>query len=438
MPNNLKARGTIFYGWIIIITVFIIVIIAMAIRPSFSLFYVAILEEFGWSRAGTAIITSVAGLVYGICAPLSGFIFDRFGPRRVFPIAAALIAIGAIGCSRANEIWQFSLFYGVIVAMGIVLIGFIPIVTLASNWFTKRRALAVGFSTAGIQGAMLFSPLIQSLISSTGWRNAYIFIGIAVPIIIVPLSMLLRAHPQDMQLLPDGSTETHPKLPSEPEQKKNSDINRTFTSIDWTLREAMKTYQFWSFLVMLFVLAISRTILLTHQVAHMVDIGFSPAFSANILVLFAIASICGRFGGFISDRIGREIAYTIGTIGIFLGILMFVLANDVSDVWMIYAYAIIYGVFLGINTPTFAASVADLFHGRHFGSILGFIDIGFGLGATLGPWLGGYLFDLTSSYVPAFITAIGTTCLGCVSLWIASPRNARATTMKKYPKTTSY
>jgi len=162
----------------------------------------------------------------------------------------------------------------------------------------------------------------------------------------------------------------------------------------------------------------------------MVDIGFTPAFAASLLVIFAVMSITGRSCGFLSDMLGREVTYTIGSIGVTLAILMLILIKDTSDAWMLYVYVVLLGLFIGVNATTYAASVADIFHGGHFGSILGFADLGYGLGATLGPWLGGYIFDTTGNYVTAFIVAIITMGLACVSLWVASPRKVRQVTRR--------
>lgn len=423
--EDIKPRGKIYYGWVIVAISIIVLTAGAVTRMSFPLFYVPILNEFGWSRASTAIIVSTAGIIAGISAPIAGTLFDRFGPRKIFPIAAILISIGALGSSQANEIWQFSLFFGVFAAVGLTLVGFTPMVTLASNWFVKWRATAVGLSTTGIQGAILMAPLVQFLISSLGWRNTFLVLGVIVPVIIIPLSQLLRSRPQDMQLSPDGVTGGQGEGETEPNLGDNLIVDKKWASIDWILSKALRTYRFWAIFFTMFGLSTCINILLTHHVAFLVDIGFTPAFAASLLVIFAVMSITGRFGGFLSDMLGREVTYTIGSIGVILGILMLILAKDTSDAWMLYVYVILFGLFLGISAPTYAASVADMFHGRHFGSILGFADLGFGLGATLGPWLGGYIFDTTGSYMPAFVVAIIATGLACVSLWVASPRKVR-------------
>ncbi|MBI2328904.1 MAG: MFS transporter [Chloroflexi bacterium] len=426
MPNK-KTRpgGRVFYGWVIIAISFVVLAMGTVTRISFPLFYVPLLDEFGWSRAGTATIVSVSGIIYGISAPIAGTLFDRFGPRKTFPVAALLIGIGALGTSQAQEIWQFYLFFGVIVALGLALIGFSPIVALASNWFVKWRATAVGLSTAGIQGAILLAPLVQLLISNLGWRNAFLVLAGIVPASIVPLSQLLRNRPQDMRLTLDGLDGDQDKEATALNREDSLIVDKEWASTDWTLSRALRTYRFWAIFGIMLGLSTAFNILFTHQVAFMVDIGFTATFAASLFVIFAVMSMIGRFGGLLSDRLGRELTYTIGSLGIVLSILMLILAKDTSDAWMLYVYVICFGLFAGSNAPTYAAATADLFHGRHFGSILGSADTGWGIGATLGPWLGGYIFDTTGSYTTAFIAAIIAISFAGASFWVASPGRVR-------------
>ncbi|MFC2072307.1 MFS transporter [Chloroflexota bacterium] len=423
--EDIKPRGKIYYGWVIIAISIVVLTMGNLTRASFPLFYVSILDEFGWSRASTAIIASATGIIYGISAPIAGILFDRFGPRKIFPIAAILLSIGAAGSSQANEIWQFCLFYGVIAALGLALIGFTPIVALASNWFVKWRATAVGLSTTGIQWAILMAPLVQLLISNLGWRNTFLVLGGMTLVIIIPLSQFLRNRPQDMQLTLDNPTDGMEEEETKPNREDSRIVDKKWVSTDWTLSKALRTYRFWAIFCIMLGLSTTVNILLTHQVAFMLDIGFTATFAASLFVLFAIMAMIGRFGGFLSDKLGRELTYTIGSIGVILAILMLILVKDTSDAWMLYVYAILFGLFAGSNSPVYAATAADIFHGRHFGSILGSADLGFGLGATLGPWLGGYIFDTTGNYIPAFIVAIIAMGIACISLWVASPGRVR-------------
>lgn len=228
-----------------------------------------------------------------------------------------------------------------------------------------------------------------------------------------------------MRLELDGLTGGKGKDETEPNWGDNLIVDKKWAATNWTLSKALRTYRFWGIFGIMVGLSTTINILSTHHVAFMIDIGFTASFAASLLVILAVTSMIGRFGGFLSDKLGRELTYTIGSIGMILAVLMLILAKDTSDAWMLYVYVIFLGLFAGSNAPTYAASAADIFHGRHFGSILGFADIGWGVGATLGPWLGGYIFDTTGSYIPAFIIAIIAISLACASLWVASPGRVR-------------
>ena len=135
--------------------------------------------------------------------------------------------------------------------------------------------------------------------------------------------------------------------------------------------------------------------------------------------------MAGRFCGFISDHIGREPAFTLGCSGVIVGLIMLLLIKDTSSVWMLYIYAICFGFFSGLNSPANASAVADIFEGKHFGAILGSTNLGYGLGNSLGAWVGGYTFDKFGSYDSAFVIAIMMMIIACSLLWISSPRKIR-------------
>lgn len=422
----LKQRNGIFYGWVIIVVTFIVLTTSNLLWFSFSLFYVAILNDFGWERAPTVIFFSLSGLIYGIGSPIAGFLFDRFGPRKVFSLAALLLALGAVGTSQSHEIWQFCLTYGVVLAFGVALIGFPPTVALVSNWFVRRRGTAMGIAQAGLQGSFLVFPLIQLLISTTGWRNTYLWLAAAVFIIIAPLSVaFLRHRPQDMGLLPDNASRTEETGVTGPDEGDSLTADENWASQDWTLVRALKTYRFWAIFCTVTTMSIYFNIVMTHQVAYIVDTGFTAMFAASLMVIFGAMSMAGRFCGFLPDILGREVTYTLCNAGIILAISLLMLAGTTSSVWMLYIYVAVFAFFMGLSTPTYGASVADIFHGKHFGSIVGFADLGWGMGTFLGSWLGGYIFDKFGSYIPAFAIAITMSALATVALWVASPRRIR-------------
>ncbi len=173
----MKPGGKLFYGWVVVVISLFIMTMAYAIYFAWPVFYVPILNEFGWSRAVTALIFSAASTIYALSSPLSGFLFDKLGPRRLFAIAAIVIAIGAAGCYQATKIWHFFISFGFFIAFGAISAGYIPNLVLVSNWFEKKRATAVGISQIGLRDSFILIPLIQLLILALGWRYSFLVLA---------------------------------------------------------------------------------------------------------------------------------------------------------------------------------------------------------------------------------------------------------------------
>lgn len=423
-------RIKFFYGWVIVGISFLIMSVVYAIWYSFPLLYVYILDEFGWTRAATALIFSVGSVVYGIGSAIGGIMLDRFGPRKTFTFATLLMVIGLIGCNRGRELWHFFWFWGGFASFGICAAGFVPCVALIANWFAKKRATAIGIAQAGGRESFIMIPLIQALILALGWRDTYLVLAAAAAVLIIIPSQFLRHSPKDMGLLPDGGAVTEELEKSMDSRADRAIVNKEWSTTDWTLPRAIKEYRFWGLFSLMIAIGTSYGIVMTHQIAFMIGIGFTAMFASFILLIYGIFSMSGRLCGFFSDMVGRETAYTIGGVGIILAYLLLIFIPDDSWVWMLYFYAICFGFFSGLNSPTYGAAAADIFLGRHFGSIFGFFNIGYGLGSAIGAWVGGYLFDITGSYDYAFALAIIVTGFASIFMWISSPRKIRVVERK--------
>ena len=129
--------------------------------------------------------------------------------------------------------------------------------------------------------------------------------------------------------------------------------------------------------------------------------------------------------GFASDRIGREAMMTIGTMIGISSIIALLFVGDTSQAWLLYYYAAAFGFSQGITVPTLMASITDIFQGPRVGTIIGFAWFGFAVGGAIGPWLGGWIFELTGNYSPAFIVSMLHFAIGCAAVWLAAPRKAR-------------
>ena len=433
-----RAKSKIFYGWVIVAISLLTMTAAYGVYFSWPVFYVAILDEFGWSRAGTALIFSIAALLYGFGSPVAGILFDKFGPRRLFAIAAVLIAIGAVGCSQANEIWQFSIFYGFFMGLGAISAGYVPNVALVSKWFDKKRSTALGISQIGTRDSFLLAPLVQVAILTLGWRNSYLVLAAAVAIIIIPLAQFLRSKPQDMGLLPDGLTAVEAKGEVEQNDKDDRIVDREWASTEWTLRKVLRRYRFWAILLVNFGGGLLIAALINHLVALTVDIGFTAIFAASLLFIYAVMAILGRSCGFISDLMGREITYTLSMSLMLFALTILLFAKDASMPAMLYVFIACYGFSSGLHTPVLSAAAGDLFQGKHFGAIIGFANIGYGMGTSIGTWLYGYIFDVNGTYTMAVVITIIAVCTMCTAMWVAAPRKVlriakRAKKIPEYP-----
>jgi MFS family permease len=196
-------------------------------------------------------------------------------------------------------------------------------------------------------------------------------------------------------------------------------------SRDWTLTQAMGTYQLW-LMVLSFSLywGVGAYLVLAHQVKFTVDAGYSSMFSASVFGLFGILVAGGEACGFISDWIGREKTITLASILSVGALVSLLLVKDTSQPVLLYLYATCFGYGAGLYTPTIVAGMADIFHGRHIGGIMALLLTGMGVGGAIGPWLGGYIYDISGSYSSGFIFSIACFGLASVAVWIAAPRNA--------------
>ncbi len=428
------SRKKIFYGWYVVAISLIIMTAAYGVYFSWPVFYVPILNEFRWSRAATALIFSLGSIVYTFASVASGFLFDRFGPRKLFVISAIVIAVGALGCSRSTEIWHFYIFFGFFVASGACSAGFVPNLALVSNWFEKKRATAVGISQMGTRDSFLLTPLIQAAILALGWRSSFMVLAAGTAAIVIALAMFLRARPQDMGLLPDGDTVADTKENAEQIRDDDFVIDKEWASTEWTLARAIKKYRFWACFVLLLGAGFSFTSLINHFVALMNDVGFTAMFAASLLLIYAITAMLGRCGGFISDLIGREVTFTISMILMFSSLVILLLTKDASMPWLMYIFVAVFGFGSGLYTPCYAAGAADLFQGKQFGTIIGTANMGYGVGAAIGTWLYGYIFDVTRSYFGAIVITMISVFVMAVSIWVASPGKVRRVAGRKVAK----
>ncbi len=409
------ARRSFFYGYVIVALCFFNMVLMRGILASFSVFNIALLETFRWSRAATGSIASVNGFFYSASSPLVGWAYDRFGPRILMPFGAFLIGCGLLLSAASASLWQFYLSYGLLVGLGIGCIGFVSNTALLSHWFRRRRGTAMGAATMGLGVGILMVPLVQALITRYGWRTAIVLLGTVVLVTVVPANAVFqRRRPEDIGQLPDGDSvdavDASPSAAKLPPRRPEPER-------DWTLSEAASTFPFWAIAMGHLALGTGLSLMYTHAVAHLVHTGLAKQSAANAFSLVGVARIPGTaIWGFASDRLGRDHAYLIGSLVTLAGIGMLMALGPEAPTWWFVAFAILYGVGHSAGNPTFGSTITDIFGGKNVGTILGFLEITFGIGVALGSWFGGFAYDIAGSYRYAWIVGLLSFSLTYVSI----------------------
>jgi MFS family permease len=420
-------KPRLYYGWTVVAIGFITMMLTMGIFFSSGVLFAAIIVDHGWSRASASLPFSVALITYAGTAWWAGRLFDRYGPRRLFPLGAVCLGLGLIASAHMREPWQLCLTWGVLVAQGFNLAGFAPHLALAALWFARRRGVATGMILSGASvGALVIVPAAQYLVDAYGWRVAYTLLGAAAMSCLVPLNAIWQYHkPADLGLHPDGATA--------PPMRVHTPSSGS-SAVPWTLWRAIGTRRFWWLFVLVCCLGWSSNITSVHQIAHMLNSGFPSMLAASIVgMLSLLRAASSTVSGGLSDRFGREVIFSLGTLLCCIGLAFLVLLRQPASIWLLYGYALTFGLGNGVFASAYAAATADLFFGPYLGTILGLLELGWGLGGFAGSWFGGYWYDRWGSYHGVFTLTIGVSLLSCVAMWLAAPRRLKQDRYERPP-----
>ncbi len=394
------GRVRIFYGWVIVGVAFTAWAISTGPRQTFSIFLLAFIEEFGWSRGLASGAFSVHMTFYALGGLALGILVDRLGPRRVMALGTATWALTLLLCSRIRTVWHLYALFGVLGGVAAGGLAYVPNNAILARWFSRSRGLAAGISQSGVPlGTAVFGPLAQLAIAAVGWRRTYFGFGILVAGTALPLILLfLHDDPREMGLYPDGvrPADAAPRPSGSPAQQAGAFSGPGFPPGYWTTFSAN------------ILRGMTMNALIVHQVAYLVDVGYSKMAAASYFALSSLLAVLGGFAaGAISDRLGRPQTYA-GIAGLYvIGIAALLLIRDPSQLALVYAFVVASGMAMGGAGPVFAALLTDRLHGPRFGFLIGLQNIAFGGGATIGPFLAGILFDLSGNYTLAFLLLAG-------------------------------
>ena len=400
-----------FYGYNIVAASFLIQGICIGAMFTYGIFFKELQQAFGWSRTLISGASSLSLFVMGAGAMIGGTLNDKIGPRIILTVSGASIGLGYLLMSQLSTPWQLYLLYGLFAGIGFSTHDVNTLSTVA-RWFVKTRGMMTGIVKVGTGIGQFVIPLVAAmLISAYGWRNAYLIIGSFVLLTLVALAQLMKRDPSKIGLLPDGDAQSH-----------HGNVLPEDGSL--SLQAALRTLQFWGICLSEFAIFFCLFTVLVHIVPHATDQGLKPAVAATLLSTIGGASILGRMVmGVVNDKIGGRKSLMVCFM-VLIGSLVLLLFT--SSAAMLFLFAVVYGLAHGGIFTVMSPMIAEYFGMRSHGQLFGSVLFAGTIGATIGPILTGYVFDVSGEYRMAFMVLIAFAIAGFVPIMCLRPIKAAA------------
>jgi len=410
-----EVHNGIYWGWVVVIGAFFMLGINYGARYSFGVFVKPMFSEYGWSMSTISLGATVNLLMYAASGVVAGRLLDRMAPRWIMTIGVVLSALGFGLMGIARHPYQIYLFFGVLCGLGSAGFGVVINSSSVGKWFIRKKGVAVGVASMGIGlGTMLMTPYAGWAVKNFGWRTGFLSIGVCMVLfgVVVAQICMGKSNPEAHGLLPDGES-IRAGAPLGTEQFKD-DTALTMTSI-------LKNSRFWILAVCFSAAAIVPLMMFVHLVAHATNCNIEKIAAASSLGIIGVASIFGRFfHGFVSDRL-RDPKYA-AVIGFSIMAAAMALMLKVATVGMLYLFAVVFGFGYGCMAPLMPVILSDRFGRQTLGSAYGTLSFFVAGIGSLGPLLGGLIYDTTGSYTSAWRINLVILIIVAVLMMFLKPR----------------
>jgi MFS family permease len=420
MPGKAPQRFKLFYGWYVVAAVFAILFFNAGARFSFGVMFKPMIAEFGWSRGTMSLVFFLNMALYALSLTAVGKFYDRYGPKWVISISTVFLAAGYILMAAVNSLWQFYLFYGILAAIGYGGTSAPLAAALTSKWFKKWRGFAISLAlSGGSLGQFALIPLFTIFTLRHGWRASYLSIGVIMLVVNIVLALLvIRGDSDDLGVKPFGHKDKIKK------DTRDYVVSSDKAPQDLGLREAMRTYSFWLFLIVMFICGSGDFLVTTHLIPLVTDYGISPITAGNMLAWFGLMSLAGiLIAGPASDLIGNKIPIALTFL---IRVFLFLMILKYQNLTSFYVFALVFGLTHLITAPLTTTLIGRMYGLSHIGLLSGFITTVHHLGGGVLAYMGGMIFDKTGSYQLVFIISTIMAFIATIGSMLIAERRHRA------------
>ena len=402
--------GDVFYGWWLVgVAAFLLTLMSLTVFQGLGTILVALERQFGWSRTALSGAFSLARVEGAILGPVEGFLVDRVGTRKMVFIGYILMGLGFLWLGQVETLWAFYASF-MLITLGSGLGGWLAIIAMVNNWFTRQRTFAMASAMSGIHFGGLLVPLLALGIEAFEFSGAATIIGVFLLIVVGPAAKAIRNHPEDMGLQPDGDSDN-----------SSESVLTEDDEPDFTAAQALRTPAFWILTVMQVASSVAIVTLALHLVPKLTDMGMTLSGAGTVVLTYTIVALPSQFlSGYFADRLPKTlmIAIFLAIQGIALTIIAFA-----DTILLAYIFALLYGIGFGGRNPLTTAIRGEYFGRKAFATIMGISQFPMNIGMIGAPLFAGYMFDTTNSYViPFSVFAILTFFGAFLMLFVKKPR----------------
>jgi len=365
----------LFYGWVIVGAGIVVTCVGFGAMLSLSIFLQPMAEAMGWSRTGISTAATINWLCMGVGTFVWGALSDRIGTRAVVLCGGVLLGLG-----------QFQILFGVLVGVATGSL-YVPMTATTTRWFTAHRSLAVALVSAGLSlGSSVMGPIARWMISAYDWRTAMLVLGEVALVVIIPAGLLVREPPA----LPAGA---------------GGGATAGGDGREFTIGQALRTPQFAAIALAYFACCAAHSGPIFHMVTYAIDHGVPVMAAATVLSVAGLASLSGKIiCGLVADRVGAKRTLLVGLAIQAVSVSLYVFTGELVS---FYAVALMFGFAYGGVMPLYAILVREYFGARIMGTAFGAVAFVSTLGMSLGPLVGGWLYDALGSYFWLYMGSFG-------------------------------